>query len=227
MGRAITAATLVVLCGCWSTQPLTVAEAPPGTVGYGLEEHIQVIYLVIAGARTRIVSTGHAAYSPEIGPDALWRVHGGGGFRLEHCVGDGLARCTDATFDEKPGRIITLVDPANLGSTITQTTVSGPDSTTVTTNGVVQLDGVTAYEASPNHGVWVRAARSQRLYYCHVASGAPTCQSVGRFGFPLAVMTLAGADPTDVMWVNRFGMIERCTATASRPTPVCQPATIQ
>ena len=216
---------LALLCGCWSSHILTLADAPPGAVGYGLDRHVQVIFLVTAVALKKFTGTARAAYSPELGPDALWRVHGRGGYRLEYCAGDGLAECTDVAFTEEPGRLLTLVEPANLGSIFAQTTVQGGARTTARGQG--PFAGVTTYHATPHQGVWVHAHTTGRLYYCHVATGTPVCEALDQYGAPLGVMMLSGEDPTDVLWVAHSGGFSRCSATASRPTPVCEQATMQ
>lgn len=216
------ALTAIACIGCWRTVPVSMANGQEG-VGYGTEIHHNYAW------GTTVYSTGRVAYSD--GPrDAYWRSYGSGGSRLQYCErGPNGPRCTDAVFPENPGRLLTVVDPVNLGLALREERSSGVDGTQwVSVRGHAIHANVQARRVTPWLGVWVVALRSSRgpvpygggLHYCHVGGGAPACTYVGQ-GQALGTVVREKPEPAHVLWYGERGQIRRCTVTAPDLTPRC------
>lgn len=234
--------------GCWSTtQSLTTAQASSGETGFGAAAHDHWFFAVLAAARTRYIATGNvamvsAAPGAGLSKESVWQAYDGGR-RIRHCfVPDrGGPVCAEAELPERLGwgKSAVFIDPANLGSFVTEVraTVTSGDTTYRyrSVSGSTRAGDIRT-NAGPTHGVWVQVVGQQALLHCQIERDArPRCRAhapdVDTFFIKTTILdTVLGVSTIgeeDVLWLSKLGGVFRCTASPSRPKPTCQAAEIR
>lgn len=207
-------------------------------MGFGAAIHGRSSFIAgsvtAAVAQAAVVETGLPAGLPG---DAVWQVYMGGQ-RLRHCTVyvDRTQHCTEAALPEPvKSDAMTIVDPKNLGRTLTVTRVAGGYAQA---SGSFDPDTSEPLAATPGHGIWVR--RTNQLaapWHCQVeADGRPRCRSLppdanvvflGNTFFYESILGVFTLKDVNVLWISRFSAVHRCTASRAQPEPACTAAKMQ
>lgn len=217
--------SLLLATGCLNrTYALSAGHSAAGQQDFGKASHRQPFIVA------NLVAQASFSNVAPIEADGFWRVYSGGQ-RLEHCIGspDQPGECRQAPLPRSvlwPNGLA-IIDPVDLGNFVRVKAFLRADGYVY----VVDSSGQRLRRASPDHGIWLRQTLLNRPpWHCRLdAEGMPMCASapadgVSMFGPSYRMQTAVGlltVGDEDVLWLNRYNRVARCTASADNPVPVC------
>jgi len=218
--------TLAALAmGCSSTTPQRAAATRAGRIGFGVQTHSIVRFIVPVD----IHGVSIAADAPAQGTlaEVTWRAVRGGS-RLHYCTSsqqNGVSCAEARSAGEDLRGPMLIVDPVNRGRSIQSVDAFDSTAGTVVTRSLYTSDRT--YEAPPNHGIWVVDSGGRHLYHCQASNQGPLCHEAmfdNRRVSPRPVLAMFQLGDAEIVWVhdvNNSHRVLRCHVQPNQPAPVC------